>query len=274
MKLDSCAANTEHTFATVPENTKRLARDSNEMNTQQYKIVIISSFAISAIAFLVVVYLLVPFFVRIVDYLLEVMFANRRRKMIQKMLVYKKVRVDCIVSRLGKVEGSHEIEELMASKENKNMPSYSSFSETANSELRDIPICAICWGQYLEGEGVCWCKYNACTHVFHSDCLSPWLKKHNECPCCRQNMLQFCTGKAQKNDPNSEKNKKIIGLSSPNNLKNFLFCQIHGIVPRNHFDTEEDELSSTRVSRSVDICEIVPAEGESHGNVVDDAADC
>jgi E3 ubiquitin-protein ligase RNF115/126 len=27
-----------------------------------------------------------------------------------------------------------------------------------------------------------------CRHGFHPDCLSPWLKMHSECPCCRHKL--------------------------------------------------------------------------------------
>lgn len=64
----------------------------------------------------------------------------------------KKVRIHCIESRSDKGKDNDENEELVNSNKTKLMRSYSSFSET-ESAFPDIPTCAICWGQYLEGEG-------------------------------------------------------------------------------------------------------------------------
>lgn len=30
-----------------------------------------------------------------------------------------------------------------------------------------------------------------CNHIYHEDCLKPWLKKHTECPLCRLDLLEY-----------------------------------------------------------------------------------
>lgn len=49
----------------------------------------------------------------------------------------------------------------------------------------DFSICPICLVEYNEEEIVCWSKNPSCTHVFHRDCLLPWLMTHDTCPNCR-----------------------------------------------------------------------------------------
>lgn len=48
-------------------------------------------------------------------------------------------------------------------------------------------VCAICLSGYNEGETVISSKY--CNHLFHKDCILQWLDKHDECPCCRVDMV-------------------------------------------------------------------------------------
>jgi Ring finger domain len=52
--------------------------------------------------------------------------------------------------------------------------------------------CAICLSAYEVGDSVSWSKEDGCVHVFHTDCIVPWLAKKSEphCPCCRR---PFCT---------------------------------------------------------------------------------
>jgi hypothetical protein len=42
--------------------------------------------------------------------------------------------------------------------------------------------CTICLEQFAEGAVL---FVLPCKHAFHTDCISPWLKMHSECPSCR-----------------------------------------------------------------------------------------
>lgn len=42
--------------------------------------------------------------------------------------------------------------------------------------------CVICQDQFAVGEGL---TTMPCKHIFHSECLHPWLAMHNTCPTCR-----------------------------------------------------------------------------------------
>eukprot|EP00743_Colponemidia_sp_Colp-15_P002775 GILK01003003.1.p1 GENE.GILK01003003.1~~GILK01003003.1.p1 ORF type:complete len:299 (+),score=37.01 GILK01003003.1:83-979(+) len=47
----------------------------------------------------------------------------------------------------------------------------------------EIPVdCAVCKDEFSEGDTA---KKMPCLHLFHPDCILPWLKDHNSCPVCR-----------------------------------------------------------------------------------------
>jgi len=50
-------------------------------------------------------------------------------------------------------------------------------------------ICSICLERFKVGEEVSWSKKGKCDHVFHHECISPWLLKNENCPCCRGQYL-------------------------------------------------------------------------------------
>lgn len=46
--------------------------------------------------------------------------------------------------------------------------------------------CPICTEELTEGELIAMSKNIGCSHVYHTDCIIPWLLKgHDECPMCR-----------------------------------------------------------------------------------------
>ncbi|XP_071965048.1 E3 ubiquitin-protein ligase RNF115-like isoform X2 [Antedon mediterranea] len=45
--------------------------------------------------------------------------------------------------------------------------------------------CAVCKEEYTEDEEV---RKMPCEHLFHSDCIIPWLEMHNTCPVCRKSL--------------------------------------------------------------------------------------
>lgn len=77
-------------------------------------------------------------------------------------------------------------------------------SETAKRVLlrRDLPVkdyardkhrqntCAICLKRFKQREGVVQLPCHA-MHVYHSECISGWLRKSSRCPCCRKLVMHL-----------------------------------------------------------------------------------
>lgn len=58
---------------------------------------------------------------------------------------------------------------------------------SGSASTQDDDKCAICLAEYEEGDSV---KRLPCTHLFHSECVSKWLKVNKICPCCKQSIRQ------------------------------------------------------------------------------------
>ena len=47
---------------------------------------------------------------------------------------------------------------------------------------KEIAECSVCKEEFKKNDKV----YKLpCDHLFHPDCITPWLKQHNSCPTCR-----------------------------------------------------------------------------------------
>ena len=52
---------------------------------------------------------------------------------------------------------------------------------TNNNDILD-DVCSICLEEFKYDEEL---KKLKCDHIFHKDCLEPWLNNNNKCPICR-----------------------------------------------------------------------------------------
>ncbi|GAB2215331.1 hypothetical protein Droror1_Dr00019714 [Drosera rotundifolia] len=67
-------------------------------------------------------------------------------------------------------------------KEVEGLPSVKVTEELAKS---DSSQCAVCLNEFELGSEV---KQMPCKHVFHGECILPWLELHNSCPVCRHEL--------------------------------------------------------------------------------------
>merc|ERR1712083_390780 len=54
----------------------------------------------------------------------------------------------------------------------------------------NLQCCTICLEAFQINDEVSWSRSNECQHVFHHNCILPWLASHSECPCCRDIIVQ------------------------------------------------------------------------------------
>lgn len=67
--------------------------------------------------------------------------------------------------------------------------------------------CSVCWEDFVLNESV---RKLPCQHVYHENCICPWLELHGTCPICRQNL-----------SPGGESAQNPDGRNNPNNTGNF-----------------------------------------------------
>nr|CAD1842277.1 unnamed protein product [Ananas comosus var. bracteatus] len=64
------------------------------------------------------------------------------------------------------------------------LPAFALRQEGGGSRRGDGPrACTVCLDSLKAGDMVR--SLPACTHMFHADCIDPWLRLHSTCPLCR-----------------------------------------------------------------------------------------
>ncbi|CAM8912963.1 unnamed protein product [Rhodiola kirilowii] len=61
----------------------------------------------------------------------------------------------------------------------------------SQTHLLSEPQCPVCQDTFELGIEV---RQMPCNHFYHSDCIVPWLSRHNTCPVCRQELPQTFRG--------------------------------------------------------------------------------
>jgi len=59
---------------------------------------------------------------------------------------------------------------------------------TFKKNTSDVLECAVCISSIEKNES---CAILECNHSFHNECILKWLKKHLNCPCCRENFNKY-----------------------------------------------------------------------------------
>lgn len=74
-----------------------------------------------------------------------------------------------------------------------NIGSPSSFkrTKTKKKKTKEYSYCAICLDRFIHDDDICVSQDVQCIHVFHLECLYPWLLKSQDCPCCRRDFLSI-----------------------------------------------------------------------------------
>ncbi|KAJ9171018.1 hypothetical protein P3X46_019072 [Hevea brasiliensis] len=83
-------------------------------------------------------------------------------------------------------------------------------SERARDKEEDGKRCAVCLEDFEPKEMV---MVTPCSHMFHEECIVPWVKSHGQCPVCRHALCDRIGGSAA----GPSNNNNFHGLS-PNDL--------------------------------------------------------
>lgn len=77
-------------------------------------------------------------------------------------------------------------------------PLYQVFRKPVKETATSDSMCAICLEAFEKGDRVALSRNKSCSHIFHVDCITQWLMKHNDCPCCRLAMFESADTKEER----------------------------------------------------------------------------
>ena len=118
--------------------------------------------------------------------------------------------------------------------------------------------CSVCWDDFKLDEDV---RQLKCEHIFHENCIIPWLELHNTCPVCRQEQEpggQTASDQNQSQPPNSasesgstEANTVGSGASRPTASGSPMAQDPWDLIPEDR-DRNQD-LIMQAMGRSIDV---------------------
>jgi len=123
--------------------------------------------------------------------------------------------LDWLIQRLAENDANHYGTPPASRSAVEAMPAV----EISESHLSsDVSQCAVCLEEFELGSEA---RQMPCKHMFHSDCIQPWLKLHSSCPVCRFQMPvddeDDDTEKRQAEESNSAEDSRRDGAESEAN---------------------------------------------------------
>lgn len=124
-------------------------------------------------------------------------------------------------------------------------------------------VCSVCLNSFHVGERVSWARYNTeCQHVYHPECIIPWLLEHSNCPCCRRYLIDYHDLVVTLDWGTKKRLKRFQNKDIVNQIREKgFFCASHGLefyreksssFPTGDPEHAECENQADDVGRSID----------------------